>query len=105
LTAVVLVVVLLLLVVVLLVLLRAIDRDDLRRNPEGVHSPGGLVAVVGGGFLLGLVYGALMGRHTGAVWWAWLGRGALDGLIVAGAGAFYVGLAQRRRSARRGSGR
>ena len=97
----VLVVVLLVLVMLLLGLLRTIDLDDLRRHPEGVHSPAGLRVVIGMGFVVGLVWGVLLGLRGGAPTWEWMGRGLIDGLIVACAGAFYVGAAQRRRRARR----
>jgi hypothetical protein len=95
------VVILLVLVVLLLGLLRAIDVDDLRRHPDGAHSPSGLRAIVGFGFVVGLVWGVLLGLRGGAPVWEWLGRGLMDGLIVACAGAFYVGAAQRRRRGRR----
>lgn len=95
------VVVLSLLAVVLLALLRSIDVDDLRRHPEGVHSPVGLRVIVGAGFAVGLAWGVLLGLSGGAPTWEWVGRGLMDGLIVACAGAFYMGAAQRRRRGRR----
>ena len=95
------VIALLVLLVLLVGLLRSIDVDDLRRHPDGAHSPSGLRAIVGLGFVVGLVWGVLIGRRGGTPTWEWLGRGLMDGLIVACAGAFYVGAAQRRRRGRR----
>lgn len=95
------VIVLVVLLALLLGLLRAIDVADLRRHPDGLHSPSGLRAIVGAGFVVGLAWGMLIGHQAGTPTWEWVGRGLTDGLIVACAGAFYVGAAQRRRRGRR----
>lgn len=78
-------------------LLSSLDMGSLRREPEGLLSLGGVWLVVGGGFLAGVAYGVLIGRRGGADVAVWLGRGVIDGLVVACAGAFYLGFVQRRR--------
>jgi len=96
-TGFVLVVVVLVLLVLLGGLLRGVDYPALRRRPEGLLSPGGLWAVVGGGFVAGFLYGLLLGLRDDGGAQASLGRGLVDGLVVACAGAFYVAFVQRRR--------
>lgn len=100
--AVVLAVVVLALGAALFGLVRGLDRDDLRESPRGVLSPAGLRGVVAGGFVVGLAYGLLVGHRSGAETWSWIARGVIDGLVVACAGAFYVGFQQRRREGGRG---
>ncbi len=85
------------LVVLLFALVASLDLQDLRRRPEGLLSLPGLWWVVGGGLLAGFAYGVLIGRRGDAATWVWLGRGMIDGLVVANAGAFYLGFVQRRR--------
>jgi hypothetical protein len=85
------------LVLVLAGLLRGIDRTELKERPEGVLSPGGLRLVVGGGFAFGFLWGLLTGWGSGpgvAVL-----RALMVGLLLACAGALYLGTQQR--SARR----
>lgn len=88
------------LVILLLALVRSLDMVDLRRRPEGVLSTSGVWLVVGGGFLAGFTYGVLLGRRGGVDVGEWLMRGLLDGVVVANAGAFYLGFLQRRRKDR-----
>ncbi|MCL5942646.1 MAG: hypothetical protein M1325_03890 [Actinobacteria bacterium] len=99
---VVLAVVVLALGVSLFGLVRGLDRDDLRESPRGLLSPAGLRGVVAGGFVVGLAYGLLVGRRSGVEAWNWIARGVVDGLVVACAGAFYLGFQQRRRRGGRG---
>jgi hypothetical protein len=95
-------VILFFLVVFLIGLLSSLDREAMRSTPRGSLSERGVRAVVGGGFMVGLAYGVLVGIQSGAETWYWLSRGVVDGLVVACAGAFYVGYQQRRRRAREG---
>jgi hypothetical protein len=92
-----LIVVVAVLLILLFGLLSSLDMDELRRKPEGLLSLGGVWLVVGGVFLAGVAYGALIGRKGGADVAVWLSRGVIDGLVVACAGAFYLGFVQRRR--------
>lgn len=96
--AIVLGVVFVFLVVILAGLLRGLDWDALRRDPGGPLSIAGVRGIVGGGFLVGLAYGLLVGGQSGAETWRWLSRGVVDGLVVACAGAFYIGYQQRKRA-------
>ncbi|MHB8867840.1 MAG: hypothetical protein ACYC6T_11180 [Thermoleophilia bacterium] len=96
--AIVLGVVFVFLVVILAGLLRGLDWDDLRSDPSGPLSVAGVRGIVGGGFLVGLAYGLLVGGQSGAETWRWLSRGVVDGLVVACAGAFYIGFQQRKRA-------
>ncbi len=96
--AIILGVVFVFLVVILAGLLRGLDWDELRRDPSGPLSVAGVRGIVGGGFLVGLAYGLLVGSQSGAETWRWLSRGVVDGLVVACAGAFYVGFQQRKRA-------
>ena len=77
---------------ILLGMLRAIDYEALRTRPRGLLSPRGLVLVVGGGILLGFVYGAATAEGGGL---NWLERGLTVGLITGSAGAFWLGFQQR----------
>lgn len=95
--AIVLGVVFVFLVIILAGLLRGLDWAELRRDPSGPLSISGVRGIVGGGFLVGLAYGLLVGGRSGAETWRWLTRGLVDGLVVACAGAFYVGFQQRKR--------
>lgn len=95
--AIVLGVVFVFLVVILAGLLRGLEWDELRRDPSAPLSVSGVRGIVGGGFLVGLAYGLLVGGQSGAETWRWLSRGVVDGLVVACAGAFYVGHQQRKR--------
>lgn len=96
LTGVVIGVIIVVLAGLLIVLLRGIDLTELRSHPEGVVSVEGLAIVVGLGFLLGLGYGMLVGSKAGGSTWIWIGRGLIDGLIMACAATFYVGIIHRR---------
>jgi predicted lipid-binding transport protein (Tim44 family) len=80
-------------------LVRSIDRDELRRAPSGLVSARGSWGVVAGGFAVGFVWGALTGRDDGGLFW--LLRGLTVGLVLATAGAFYVGSQQRAARRRR----
>jgi len=84
------------------VLLRGIDLAELRSHPQGVVSVEGLAVVVGLGFLIGLGYGLLLGSRAGGSAWIWIGRGLIDGLVMACAGTFYVGVIHRKQRRRRG---
>jgi hypothetical protein len=95
--AIVLGVVFVFLVIILAGLLRGLDWEELRRDPSGPLSISGVRGIVSGGFLVGLAYGLLVGGRSGAETWRWLSRGLVDGLVVACAGAFYVGFQQRKR--------
>jgi hypothetical protein len=95
--AIVLGVVLAFLGVMLWGLLFSLDWPALRSSRGGTLSIRGVRAIVGGGFLVGLAYGILVGSGSGAETWRWLGRGVVDGLVVACSGAFYLGFQQRRR--------
>lgn len=95
--AIVLGVVFVFLVIILAGLLRGLDWAELRSDPSGPLSISGVRGIVGGGFLVGLAYGLLVGGQSGAETWRWLSRGVVDGLVVACAGAFYVGFQQRKR--------
>lgn len=88
------------LVALLFALVASLDLHDLRRRPEGLLSLSGMWLVVGGGLLAGFAYGVLIGQRGGGATWEWLGRGLIDGLVVANAGAFYLGVVQRRRKSR-----
>ncbi len=77
---------------ILLGMLRAIDYEALRTRPRGLLSPRGLVLVVGGGILLGFVYGLATADEGGL---NWLERGLTVGLITGSAGAFWLGFQQR----------
>lgn len=90
-------VVLLVLIAILAGLLSSLDWGALRSSAGGVLSLRGVGAIVGGGFLVGLAYGVLVGSGSGTETWRWLGRGVVDGLVVACSGAFYLGFQQRRR--------
>lgn len=85
----------------LLALLRGIDIGELRSYPEGIVSVQGLAIVVGLGFLLGLGYGVLLGSKAGGSPWIWIGRGLIDGLVMACAATLYVGIIHRRRRRQR----
>jgi hypothetical protein len=78
------------------VLFRGIDLAELRSCPQVVVSVEVLAIVVGLGFLLGLGYGLLVGSRAGGSPWIWIGRGLIDGLVMACAGTFYVGIVHRR---------
>jgi len=77
---------------ILLGMLRAIDHEALRTRPRGLLSPRGLALVVGGGILLGFVYGVVTADEGGL---NWLERGLTVGLITGSAGAFWLGFQQR----------
>ncbi|MBU2601638.1 MAG: hypothetical protein KKA32_05650 [Actinobacteria bacterium] len=77
-------------------MLRGLDWDALSRTKGGLLSKSGVRAVVGGGFLVGLVYGLFVGSQSGSATWIWVSRGVIDGLVVACAGAFYLGYQQRK---------
>jgi len=83
--------------VILAGLLSGLDWEAVHSARQGFLSTRGVRGIVGGGFLVGLAYGALVGSGSGAETWRWLGRGVVDGLVVACAGAFYLGFQQRRR--------
>ena len=85
-----------------IVLFRGIDLAELRSHPQGVVSVEGLSIVMGLGFLIGLGYGLLLGSRAGGSPWIWVGRGLIDGLVMACAGTFYVGIIQRRQRRVRG---
>lgn len=87
--------------VILAGLLSGLDRDAIRATPSGSLSTRGLLGIVGGGFVVGLAYGTFIGFESGAATWQWIGRGIIDGLVVACAGAFYLGFQQRRNRADR----
>ena len=104
-SAIVLGVMIVFLVVVLVGLLSSLDRQAGGAAPGDRPSRRGVRAVVGGGFLVGVTYGVFIGIQSGVETWRWLGRGMVDGLVVACAGAFYLGYQQRRRRAAAGVGR
>jgi hypothetical protein len=78
------------------VLFRGIDLAELRSHPQGIVSLEGLAIAVGVGFLLGLGYGMLVGSKAGGSPWIWIGRGLIDGLVMACAATFYVGIIHRK---------
>lgn len=96
LTAIVIGVIVAVLAGLLIVLFRGIDLAEARSYPQGIVSVEGLALVVGLGFLLGLAYGVLLGSKEGGSPWTWIGRGLIDGLIMACAATLYVGIIQRR---------
>ncbi len=95
-TGVVLVGIIVVLAVVLAVLLRSIDYEGLRAHPVGMVSIGGLAAAAGIGFVLGLGYGILSASRGPDPKWMWVGRGLIDGLVMACAATLYIGFVQRR---------
>lgn len=95
-SAVVLGVLFLFLLLILVGMLRGLDWEALSRAEGGLLSKSGLRAVVGGGFLTGLAYGLFVGSQSGSATWIWVSRGIVDGLVVACAGAFYLGYQQRK---------
>ncbi|MCJ7797283.1 MAG: hypothetical protein MUQ56_11055, partial [Thermoleophilia bacterium] len=96
LSAIVIGVIIVVLAGLLVVLFRGIDLDELRAHPQGIVSVEGLAIVVGLGFLLGLGYGLLLGRKAGGSPWIWMSRGFIDGLVMACAATFYVGIIHRK---------
>lgn len=96
LTGVVIGVIIVVLAGLFIVLFRSIDLAELRSHPEGIVSVQGLAIVVGVGFLFGLGYGLLLGSKAGGSPWIWIGRGLIDGLVMACAATFYVGIIHRR---------
>ncbi len=95
-SAVVFGVLLLFLLLILAGMLRGLDWEALSRSEGGLLSRSGVLAAVGGGFLIGLAYGLFVGSQSGTATWMWVSRGVIDGLVVACAGAFYLGYQQRR---------
>jgi hypothetical protein len=88
----------------LAVLLRSLDLRRIRDKPHGLLSSAGVWGVVGGGFLVGAAYGFAVGAAGESATWEWAGRGVIDGLIVACAGAFYLGYQQRKQGPGSGEG-
>lgn len=95
-SALVLGVLFLFLTLILLGMLRGLGWDSLSRTKGGLLSKSGARAVVGGGFVVGLAYGLFVGSRSGSETWIWVSRGVIDGLVVACAGAFYLGFQQRK---------
>lgn len=101
-TAVIIGVIVVALAALLLLLLRGIDMAELRAYPQGIVSVEGLAIITGLGFVLGLGYGLLIGSKAGSPPLLWIGRGLIDGLVMACATVFYVRILHRRqRNARR----
>ena len=96
LTAIVIGVIVVALAALLVVLLRGIDMAELRAYPQGIVSVEGLAMITGLGFVLGSGYGLLIGSKAGGLPLLWIGRSLIDGLVMACATVFYVGIIHRR---------
>lgn len=96
LTAIVIGVIVAALAALLLMLLRGIDMAELRAHPQGIVSVEGLATITGLGFVLGSGYGLLIGSKSGSTSLLWIGRGVIDGMVMACATVFYVGIIHRR---------